>query len=43
VSEFLIGQHLVPLRIQERTVSLEAFITITQENVERLASEGAPV
>ena len=43
VSEFLIGQHLVPLRIQERTVSLEeAFITITQENVERLASEGAP-
>ena len=42
VSEFLIGQHLVPLRIQERTVSLEeAFLTITQENVERLAGEGA--
>ena len=42
VSEFLIGQNLVPLRIQERTVSLEeAFITITQENVERLTGEGA--
>jgi ABC-2 type transport system ATP-binding protein len=42
VSEFLINQHLVPLRIQERTVSLEeAFITITQENVERLTGEGA--
>ncbi len=38
VSEFLIRQGLVPLRIQEKTLSLEeAFVTITRENVERLA------
>jgi len=41
VSEFLIGQSLVPLRIQEKTLSLEeAFITITQENVETLTTVG---
>jgi ABC-type multidrug transport system ATPase subunit len=41
VSEFLIGQHLVPLRIQEKTLSLEeAFLTITQDNVERLTTTG---
>jgi ABC-2 type transport system ATP-binding protein len=41
VSEFLIRQNLVPLRIQEKTLSLEeAFVTITQENVEMLAAAG---
>jgi ABC-type multidrug transport system ATPase subunit len=41
VSEFLIRQSLVPLRIQEKTISLEeAFITITQENVEALTAGG---
>ncbi len=41
VSEFLIRQDLVPLRIQEKTVSLEeAFVTITQENVGSLVSGG---
>ncbi len=44
LSEFLIRQGQVPLSLAERLPSLEeAFITITQENVERLASEGAPV
>jgi ABC-2 type transport system ATP-binding protein len=34
VSEYLFGQKLVPLAIQERTYSLEdAFIAITQENI----------
>ena len=42
LSERLIRQGLVPLRIEERTASLEeAFITITQENVARLARGGA--
>jgi len=41
VSEFLIGQDLVPLSIQERVVSLEeAFVTITQENIGSLVSDG---
>ena len=38
LSRYLIGQQLVPLSIQERSLSLEeAFITITKENVDRLA------
>lgn len=42
ISEFLIGRGLVPLRIQERAVSLEeAFVTITQENIASLVQEGA--
>jgi ABC-type multidrug transport system ATPase subunit len=41
VSEFLIRQNLVPLRIQEKVLSLEeAFITITQENVVTLTAGG---
>ncbi len=41
VSEFLIREGLVPLRIQAKILSLEeAFVTITQENVERLAAAG---
>jgi ABC-2 type transport system ATP-binding protein len=41
ISEFLIRQDLVPLSIQEKTVSLEeAFVTITQENIGSLVSEG---
>jgi ABC-2 type transport system ATP-binding protein len=41
ISEFLIAQNLVPLRIQEKTLSLEeAFITITQENVGELTAGG---
>jgi ABC-2 type transport system ATP-binding protein len=41
ISEFLIAQDHVPLRIQERMVSLEeAFVTITQENIGSLVSDG---
>jgi hypothetical protein len=33
-----LAEHLVPLRIQEKALSLEeAFVTITQENVGLLA------
>ena len=39
LSEYLIKQNLVPLRIQEKTLSLEeAFVTITRENIDRFAS-----
>jgi ABC-type multidrug transport system ATPase subunit len=42
LSEHLIGRGLVPLAITERTPSLEeAFITITQDNVRRLAGGDA--
>jgi ABC-type multidrug transport system ATPase subunit len=41
LSEQLIGQGLVPLRIAEKIPSLEeAFITITQENIDSLARGG---
>jgi ABC-type multidrug transport system ATPase subunit len=41
ISEFLINQDQVPLRIQERLVSLEeAFVTITHENIGTLVSGG---
>jgi hypothetical protein len=41
ISEFLISQDQVPLRIQERLVSLEeAFVTITHENLGALVSGG---
>jgi len=41
ISEFLISRGLVPLRIQERMVSLEeAFVTITQENIGSLVNGG---
>ena len=41
VAERLIGRGLVPLATVERAPTLEeAFITITQENVARLAGEG---
>ena len=43
VSEKLIGRGLIPLRIAERTPSLEeAFITITGENIGKLALGGRP-
>jgi ABC-type multidrug transport system ATPase subunit len=42
IAERLIARGLVPLAIVERAPTLEeAFITITQENVGRLAGEGA--
>lgn len=41
LSEQLIGLGLVPLRIAEKTPSLEeAFVTITQENIDALARGG---
>lgn len=41
LSEYLIGQGLVPLRIQEKALSLEeAFINITRENIELFAPGG---
>ena len=41
ISEYLIKQDLVPLSLQEKMVSLEeAFVTITQETVGSLVSEG---
>lgn len=43
LSEALIGRGLVPLGIAEKLPTLEeAFVTITQENVGRLAREGTP-
>ncbi len=43
ISAFLIEQGQVPLRMQERLVSLEeAFVTITQENLDSLVSDGGP-
>lgn len=39
ISSFLIGKDLVPLSIQEKTMSLEeAFVTITEENVDLLST-----
>ena len=41
LSEHLIHAGFVPVRIEEKSTSLEeAFITITQENIERLARGG---
>jgi len=41
LSKFLIDQNLVPLSIQEKSLSLEeAFITITKENINMFASIG---
>ena len=41
LSEFLIKRNLVPLSLNLKSFSLEeAFVTITQENVERLAAMG---
>jgi ABC-type multidrug transport system ATPase subunit len=41
ISEFFIRKNLVPLKIQEKVITLEdAFTTITQENVELLAGIG---
>jgi len=41
VSEFLIKKNLVPLSLSEKSFSLEeAFVTITQDNVERFAGIG---
>jgi ABC-2 type transport system ATP-binding protein len=41
LSEFLIKKNLVPLSLSLKSFSLEeAFVTITQENVERLAAMG---
>ncbi len=41
LSQFLIGRGLVPLAIQEKSLSLEeAFVTITQENVQMFAGIG---
>jgi ABC-type multidrug transport system ATPase subunit len=43
LSERLIALNLVPLRIEEKTQSLEeAFITITQEHIDLLARGGGP-
>jgi len=43
ISEKLIGRGLIPLRIEEKTPSLEeAFITITGDNVGKLATGGRP-
>ena len=41
LSEFFIKKSLVPLKIQEKLMTLEdAFTTITQDNVEKLAGIG---
>jgi ABC-type multidrug transport system ATPase subunit len=41
LSQFLIGRNLVPLAIQEKFISLEeAFVTITQENINLFAGIG---
>lgn len=41
ISSYLIKQELVPLSIEEKTMSLEdAFVTITRENIELLTSRG---
>ena len=42
LSTFLIDQHVIPLRIEEKSLSLEeAFVTITQENIEIFTGIGA--
>jgi len=42
LSQFLIGRNLVPLAIQEKYLSLEeAFVTITQENIDLFTGIGA--
>ncbi len=41
LSEFLFKRQLIPLRIDEKSISLEdAFVTITSENVDMIASIG---
>ena len=41
LSKFLIGQDLIPLRIEERQVTLEdAFISITRDNLDMFTSMG---
>ncbi len=41
LSEFLIKRNLIPIQLKERSISLEeAFVTITQDNVEMLAGVG---
>jgi len=41
LSQYLIGQNLVPLAIQEKSLSLEeAFVTITKENIELFSGIG---
>jgi hypothetical protein len=41
LSEFLFKRKLIPLRIDEKVLSLEdAFVTITSENVDMIASIG---
>jgi ABC-2 type transport system ATP-binding protein len=41
ISQFLIGRSLVPLAIQEKSLSLEeAFVTITQDNIELFTGIG---
>jgi len=40
ISEYLIRKNHVPLRIQEKALSLEeAFVTITRENIEMFTKE----
>jgi ABC-type multidrug transport system ATPase subunit len=42
ISSFLIGKDLVPLSMNEKTMSLEeAFVTITKESIEILSGPGA--
>jgi ABC-2 type transport system ATP-binding protein len=41
ISEFIIQKNLIPLKIEEKTFSLEeAFVTITRDNVGMLAAAG---
>ena len=41
LSKYLIEQKLVPLRIEEKTMSLEeAFVTITRENIDLFTGIG---
>jgi ABC-2 type transport system ATP-binding protein len=41
LSQYLIGQNLIPLAIQEKSLSLEeAFVTITKENIELFSGIG---
>ena len=41
ISKYLIGENLVPLRIEEKSLSLEdAFVTITRENIDMFTGIG---
>jgi ABC-2 type transport system ATP-binding protein len=41
ISKYLIGENLVPLRIEEKSISLEdAFVTITRENIDMFTGIG---